>query len=62
MTVATVYCPVKELYDILGRALNTLDPQKAPQWAVELHDKLYDRIEPVTLIFELRKCAESSSP
>jgi hypothetical protein len=31
---------VKELLSLMSRALNTLDPQHAPEWAVQLHDQL----------------------
>jgi hypothetical protein len=43
---ALIYEPkASELLMLLRRALNTLDPQKAPEWAVRLCDVLEERCE-----------------
>ena len=38
MKVFTI--PAKELLDLLNRALNTLEPQLQPEWALPLTDYL----------------------
>lgn len=45
---------VAELHALLQRALNTQDPQKAPQWAMQLSDKLFSQTEPIDILFTLK--------
>lgn len=45
---------VASLFEIMSRAVNTMDPHKMPVWAVELHDRLgMGDNPPLTVIFKL---------
>lgn len=43
--------PIKEFYEILSRAVNTLEPHRMPDWALKIHDKLWQLDGDVTLTF-----------
>lgn len=48
-----VTCSIQEFRALIGRALNTQDPQISPTWAVQLHDKLFQQTDSLNLTFEL---------
>lgn len=58
---AWVHVPAKELKAVLARALNCMEPNKIPKWALDLSDEVQDD-DTITVSVERNTPVEVKAP